>query len=60
MVLWLEHRTLNRENPGSDPLAVVSKRGQFRSLQIASVRSAINEYLAIDTYGYVKKIIFAQ
>ena len=47
---WLEHGTLSRENPGSNPLATVSKVGQFRCL---SSFSCINEYLAIDSGGYV-------
>ena len=47
MALWLEHRTLTRENPASNPLAVVSKFGQFCSPHVAS------EYLAIDSGGYV-------
>ena len=39
--LWLEHRTLNQESPGSNLLTAVSKLGQFRSLHVASVHSAV-------------------
>ena len=49
MALWLDHRTLNRENQVSNHLAAVSKLGQFRLLNVASVRSAVNEYLAAQT-----------
>ena len=38
---WLEHRTLNRENPGSNPLAAVSKFWQFRSTHFATVHSSV-------------------
>ena len=44
VVLCLEHRTLTRDNPGSNPLAAVTKLGQFRSLHIASSLTCINEY----------------
>lgn len=37
MAFWLEHRTLIRENPGSNPHAAVSKLGQFRLCPVASV-----------------------
>ena len=36
VLLCDEHRTLNRDNPGSNPPAAVSMLGQFRSLHIAS------------------------
>ena len=36
-----EGGTLNRENPGSNDLAAVSKLGQFISLRVAPVHSAI-------------------
>ena len=32
---------LNRENPGSNPLAAVSKLWQFRSSHVATVQSAV-------------------
>ena len=38
---WLEYQTLDRENPGSNPLAAVSKLGQFRSPHFASVHAAV-------------------
>ena len=43
--LWLEHRTLNQENPGSDPLAAVSKLWQFHSFHVAPGYSALDEHL---------------
>ena len=45
---WLEHRTLNQEDWGSNPLAAISKLGQFRSL------SCIGKYLAIGSKGYMR------
>ena len=39
--LWLEHRTLNRENASSNPLIVVMQLGQFLLLHFASVHSAV-------------------
>ena len=50
----LEHRTINRENPGSNPLAAISKLGQFHSLNVASLH-CINEYPAIDSGGCVNE-----
>ena len=32
-----------------NPLAAISKLGQFRSLHMSSVYLAVNEYLAIDS-----------
>ena len=37
LTLWLEHWTLNQENPVSNPLATVSKHGQLFSLQFTRV-----------------------
>ena len=37
----LEDRILDQENPVSNPLAAVSKLGQFRSLHVAPVPSAV-------------------
>ena len=37
----LEHQSLNRENPGSNPLATVSKLGQFRSPHIATFHTRL-------------------
>ena len=51
----LKHWAFNRENPVSNTLGVVSKLGQFRSLHVASVHSAINECLAIDSGGYLNE-----
>ena len=34
-------RTLNRKNPGSNPLAAVSKLREFHSLHVASVHSVV-------------------
>ena len=41
MAQRLERRTLNRENPGSNPLAADSKLWQFRSSHVATAHSAI-------------------
>ncbi|KAI0215026.1 hypothetical protein LSAT2_032958 [Lamellibrachia satsuma] len=41
VALWLGHRTLNRENPGSNNLAV--KLWQFRSPHFATVHNCIND-----------------
>ena len=41
VVLSLERRSLNRLKAGSIPLAVIPKLGQFRSLYIASIHSAL-------------------
>ena len=40
VALRLEHRTINRDNPGSNHLSV-SKIGQFFSLHVASVNSSV-------------------
>ena len=42
----LECRPPNRENPGSNRLAAVSKLWQFRSPHVATVHSSVDEYLA--------------
>ena len=54
MVQWLEHRTLNQEDTGSNRVASDSNRGQFVSFHLASVHSNVflHEYLAIDNDGY--------
>ena len=44
MALWLEHGTLTRENPGSNPLAGISKLGQFCLLHFTSVHSAVHAH----------------
>ena len=50
----VELRTLDYENPGSNPGCGVKTLGKFCSLYIAPVHSAeLNEYLAIDSGGYV-------
>ena len=49
------HQNLNRENLGLNPLVTISKLGQFFSLHVASVHSAVNKYLSIDSGGYVNK-----
>ena len=36
MAGWLEHQTLNRENPGSNPLTAIFEFGQFFSLHIVT------------------------
>ena len=41
MAEWLERGTFNRENPGLNPLAPVSKLWQFRSPHIATIHSAV-------------------
>ena len=41
VALWFELRTFNPENSGWDPLAAVSKLGQFRLLHIATVHSTV-------------------
>ena len=56
----VESRTRNRESPGSNPLATVSKFGHFRYLHYVSVNSAVNEYLAIDSGGNVSDLVFAR
>ena len=38
---WLESRALNRENPGSNPLAAVSNLRQLRPSHVATVHSAV-------------------
>ena len=53
--LWLEHRTLNRENPSSYPLAAVSKLWQYHSPHVATVHSPVNECMATDSGGYVNE-----
>ena len=45
----LEQRTLSRENSGSNPLVAVWKLWQNRSLNVALVHSAVNEYLTTDS-----------
>ena len=44
---WLEIRTLNRENPSSNPFIAISELGQFFS-HFSNSLGCINEYLAID------------
>ena len=44
---------LNRENPGSNPLAVVSKFDHFFHPTCHSSLNCINEYLAADRGGYI-------
>ena len=41
VVYWFEHWALNRDNPGSNPLVVVSELTQFRSFHVAPVHSAV-------------------
>ena len=51
----LEHQALNPENPFSNPCVVSLKLREFCSLHIASVQSAVKEYLAIDSGAYVNE-----
>ena len=44
---WLEHRTLNREDQCLNSLAAISKLGQFCSLHVASVASAVEMIVRI-------------
>ena len=55
----VEHKALNRENPGLTPIAVVSKLWQFYSPHIATVHSAVNEYLATGSGGYANEYLCA-
>ena len=55
VTLWLKHRTLYRENPGSNPFAAVSEIWQFRSLHFVTVQTAVNDYLATESGGYVNE-----
>ena len=41
VALWLEHRTLDQDNPGSNPLAAVSKLGQLYTPHVASAHPAV-------------------
>ena len=45
----LERWTVNRENPGSNHLAVVSKLWQFCSPHVASVHSAVSMSTRLQT-----------
>ena len=38
---WIEHRTLSRENPGSNPWAAESHLRKVRSLYVALVHSIV-------------------
>ena len=66
MSITLEHGSLvvecwilNRESPGSNPFAAVSKFGHFRcSLHDARVHSAVIEYLAKGNGGGGYELIF--
>ena len=49
----VELRTLNYENPGSNPGCGVKTWGKCFTLHCSSSLSRINEYLAIDSGGYV-------
>ena len=49
----LDRRTLNRENPCSNYFVAVSKLWQIRPPHVATVHSAVNEYLATDSAGYM-------
>ena len=49
--LWLEHRTLSRDNPRSNLLAAVSKN--FVSIHVSSVHSPVR--MTIDNSGYMKE-----
>ena len=57
---WLEHRTLNRENPGSNPLVAVSKLSKISFTPIChSSQSCINYYSAViavwlNSYMYIE------
>ena len=44
-------RTSDSQHPLLNPLAAVSKLGQFHLFHVTAVHSAINEYLAIDSGG---------
>ena len=49
----VELRTLDYENPGSNPGCGVKTVGTFFTLHCFSSLSYINEYLGIDSGGYV-------
>ena len=51
MALWLEHRTLSRENPCSNALFLVWAIS-FTQRCLGSF-SCINEYLVLDSGGFV-------
>ena len=48
---WIEHRALNRENPCSN--CVLSSRYLTSWFTVASILSAMNQSLAIDSDGYL-------
>ena len=58
----VECRTRNRESPGSNPpLLPFQRLGIFRSLHRRPCSlSCINEYLAIDSGGYVSDLVLAR
>ena len=47
---WVTLRTLNKENPGSNPVLQCDILDKCFN---APVHSAVNEYLAIDSGGYL-------
>ena len=49
----VELQTLDYENPGSNPDCGVKTLGKFFTLHCSSSLSCINEYLVIDSGGYV-------
>ena len=49
------YRKREREPGFESPFVTVAKFGNFRSLHDASVDSAVNEYLAIDSGGHVSE-----
>ena len=49
----VELRTLDYENPGSNPGCGVKTLGKFFTLHCSSSLSCLNEYLTIDSGGYV-------
>ena len=55
VALWLEHRTLNREIPVSNPIAAVWNLGNFSHSMLFQFTQLYtnNEYLAMETGGYV-------
>ena len=49
----VELRTLDYENPGSNPDCGVKTLGKFFTLYCSSSLSCLNEFLTIDSGGYV-------
>ena len=50
---WRELPTLDKENPGSNPLLLCQTLGTIFTLPSSSSFSCMNQYLAIDSGGYL-------